>query len=344
MGSEPVRRVSHRARWRAAMAPLMVALAVASRGPIALGQDARPEPSEADRDAARKLMDEGRAKERAGDKDGALEAYLAADRIMGVPTTGLSVAQAALALDKLVEARDVLLRVSRHPTSLAEPLPFARARLEAKEMAARLDRRIPSLALLVTGVASGVPVMVTVDGVGVPPEALQFPRAVNPGKRVVAASATGYRTARKTVIVAEGEQATVSLAMEPGQDEPEQGGLTLEGTSPLVWVGLGVTVVGLGVGIATGVLALSRSSDLESACPDYGCPPSRQSDIDSMTTLSHISTVSFVVAGAGAVLGVVALSALSDWSGAPPAGEPSPAAPTVSLAAGPGALLLRGRF
>ena len=36
-------------------------------------------------------------------------------------------------------------------------------------------------------------------------------------------------------------------------------------------------------------------------------PPSTQSDIDTGTTLAHVSTVSFAVAGAGIVLGTVGL-------------------------------------
>jgi hypothetical protein len=341
MASEARRRL----RRGRAVAALLTATWLVAQAPVARAQAARTEPSEADRDAARKLMDQGRAKERAGDKAGALDAYLAADRIMGVPTTGLSVAEAALELGKLVEARDVLLRVSRHPVSPSEPLPFAKARLEAKELAAELDKRIPSLTLSVTGAAAGTAVTVTVDGVPVPPETLQFSRAVNPGKRQIVASAPGYRTARKSVTLAEGEQATLSLALEPGEDDsPSTGGLTLAGISPLFWVGVGVTVAGLGVGITTGALAMSKSSDLEGVCPDYGCPASRKSEIDSMTALAHTSTVSFVVAGAGAVLGVVGLAALSDWGGAPPKAEPDGSAPTVSVLAGPGALLVHGRF
>ena len=331
-------------RWRA-VAALLTAAWLVAQAPLALAQDARSEPSDADKDAARKLMDQGRAKEGAGDKAGALDAYLAADRIMSVPTTGLSVAEAALGLGKLVEARDVLLRVVRHPVSPSEPGPFAKARVEAKELAAELDKRIPSLTLSVTGAAAGTVVTVSVDGVPVPPEALQFPRAVNPGKRNVVASAPGYRTARKSVTLAEGEQATLSLALALGEDESPPTGLTLEGISPLFWVGLGVTVVGLGVGIPTGAVAMSKSSDLKGICNDnYGCPASRKSEIDSMTVLAHTSTVSFAVAGAGAVLGVVGLAALSDWGGAPPKAEPEGAAPTVSVLAGPGMLLVRGSF
>jgi hypothetical protein len=332
-------------RWRA-VAALLTAAWLATQAPPALAQAARSEPSEADKDAARKLMDQGRAKEGAGDKAGALDAYLAADRIMGVPTTGLSVAEAALEMGKLVEARDVLLRVVRHPVSPSEPLPFAKARLEAKAMAAELDKRIPSLTLSVTGAAAGTVVTVTVDGVAVPAETLQFPRAVNPGKRQVVASAPGYRSARKSVTLAEGEQATLSLALEPGeQDSPSTGGLTLEGISPLFWVGLGVTVAGLGVGIPTGALAMSKSSDLKGVCDDdYGCPRSRKSEIDSMTALAHTSTVSFAVAGAGAVLGIVGLAALSDWGGEAPKAEPDGRTPTVSVLCGPGTLLVRGRF
>jgi hypothetical protein len=351
MASEVGFLARSRRRWGSALGAVAMAWGFAAVAPLALGQQAAAGPSDADRVAARQLMDAGRAKERAGDKAGALAAYLAADRIMGVPTTGLSVAQAALDLGKLVEARDVLLRVVRHPPSATEPLPFAKARLEARDLAAELDRRIPSLSLVVTGATPGVLVTVTIDGTEVPREALPFPRAVNPGKRQVVAAAPEHRTVRKVVTVIEGEQAKVELALEPGEDD--ESGLSLDGTSPLVWVGLGVTVVGLGVGITSGALAMSRSSELEGVCTDYACPASRRSDIDSLSTLAHTSTVGFVVAGAGALLGVVAFAALSDWTSGSPSGAPgseqpgSEAAstePAVTVRYGPGALLVRGRF
>src|SRR5262245_66695671 len=72
-------------------------------------------PSAQDRERARGFMDLGDDKTAAGDLEGALKAYQAADGIMGVPTTGLEVARALEKLGRLIEARDACVRVTRFP-------------------------------------------------------------------------------------------------------------------------------------------------------------------------------------------------------------------------------------
>src|SRR5262245_53464167 len=72
-------------------------------------------PSAQDRERARTFMDLGDDKAAAGDLEGALKAYQAADGIMGVPTTGLEVGRALEKLGRLIEARDAFVRVARFP-------------------------------------------------------------------------------------------------------------------------------------------------------------------------------------------------------------------------------------
>ena len=50
--------------------------------------------SEADKDTARKLFDEGKTRRDRGDIAGALESFKGADAVMNVPTTKLAVARA----------------------------------------------------------------------------------------------------------------------------------------------------------------------------------------------------------------------------------------------------------
>src|SRR5690349_18414785 len=70
-----------------------------------------PAPSATEKETARGLMADARAKRDRGDARGALESFQAADAIMHVPTTGFEVARTQASLGLLVEARDTLHRV-----------------------------------------------------------------------------------------------------------------------------------------------------------------------------------------------------------------------------------------
>ncbi len=83
--------------------------------------------------------------------------------------------------------------------------------------------------------------------------------------------------------------------------------------SPLVWVGLGVAGAGAIVGAITGGVSFARAKDLQKTCADNLCPPEQQGDIDQMILLANVSNVSFAVAGAGAIVGIIGL-AITDWS------------------------------
>jgi len=177
------------------------------------------EPSSADKETARNLMKEGDSKFSARDYAGALKAYRAAHAIMQVPSTGLPLAKAQIEEGQLVEARDTLLQVVRHPKSATEPKAFAKAREEAEELSQKLLPRIPSLVIVVMGAPSDA-VTVTVDGAAIPSAALSAPRKVNPGSHTLTASASGFQTASTTIKVAEGATEKAKLNLVPGKDGP----------------------------------------------------------------------------------------------------------------------------
>jgi hypothetical protein len=75
-----------------------------------------------------------------------------------------------------------------------------------------------------------------------------------------------------------------------------------------VWIGFGVAGVGAAVGSVTGLMMFSKRSDLESGCTaDKLCPPPTHDDYASAYTMATISTVSFIVAGVGAAVGLYGL-------------------------------------
>ena len=93
----------------------------------ARGGSGTREATAGDKETARFLMDDGDRKLRVGDYRGALDAYIAADKIMRVPTTGIAVGRVQEKLGRLLEARDTWLRVARYPVKLDEPEPFTEA-------------------------------------------------------------------------------------------------------------------------------------------------------------------------------------------------------------------------
>src|SRR5436190_23509399 len=99
MNRSPARRLKARPRntivaFRNLRSACLIAVAIGGTAPILCPAVARAEPSAADKETARSLMDEGDRKFAAKDYKGALDAYQGAHAIMGVPTTGLEVAKA----------------------------------------------------------------------------------------------------------------------------------------------------------------------------------------------------------------------------------------------------------
>ncbi len=274
-------------------------------------------PTATDRETARTMMDDGDKKRDAGDMRGALKSYERADGLMKVPTTGIEVARAQIALGLLLEAREVLARVLRTPAKAGEPGPFAAARKNAAQLDADLAARIPSILVVAKNPEPGQPPQVTIDGETIPATAADVPRS-------------GALEKKQDVTVAERETKTITLDLKdqpkaaepPPPPPPPQTGLS---TPKLMMLGgFGLAAVGLGVGTITGLASLSKTSELKDACPDDKCPLGKQPDIDAATSLGTVSTIAFIVGGVGAGIGVVGL-VLS-------AKEPKEAAAAAALA------------
>ncbi|MDF2694434.1 MAG: hypothetical protein K0S65_2817, partial [Labilithrix sp.] len=274
------------------------------------------DPSLADRETARSQMDEGDKKRDAGDLKGALRNYETADAIMKVPTTGLEVARAQVALGMLLEARETLGRVMRTPAKPGEPAPFAAARKSAEALNNDLSTRIPSIQVVLTNGDPAQPPQISVDGEAIPPAAANAPRRVNPGPHVVVVKAGTVERRfdiavverdTKTLPVDLKEQTAVAPKKESSADPPEATTTTKSTPKLLMYGGFGVAVVGLGVGAVTGLMSLSKTSELKDVCPNDRCPAGRQDEIDSAKSLGNISTIAFVVGGVGLGVGVVGL-------------------------------------
>lgn len=278
------------------------------------------EPSAADKETARGLMNEGRADRDKGDLKGAVKAFAAADALMHVPTTGLELAKALVAVGQLVEARDVALRVTRIPEQPHEPKPFQAARDAAAQLNDDLGTRIPSLTVNVKNVPDGMTATVEVDGSPLPPELLGQPRKLDPGHHVITAKA-GTADGKQEVDIAEKDSKEVDIEL-PAQAEAPAAETKPDETAPaetpppspsggnklMIFGGFGLAGAGVIAGSITGILAISKANSIKSssACQNGGteCNPSENGDLSSGKTEATISTVSFIVAGVGAAIGV----------------------------------------
>ena len=269
--------------------------------------------SSADRELAHGLMDTGDAKMAAGDAQGALTAYRAADDIVGVPTTGIEVGRAQAALGLLVEARDTWVRVATYPQVVDEPVPFTRARAAAERLAAELGRRIPTLIVEVDRpLLAGL--RVWLDERALADHDLGAALRVNPGRHRLHASAPGYHARELEVQLAERSERHVQLSLQPELPSPS----SLQSSPPTewnptaprarsttaMWTGFTVAAVGAAVGTATGIWAYERTALAQEQCVGTACSPAASADIDQARMAGTISTVAFVVGGAGLALGI----------------------------------------
>ncbi len=311
------------------------------------------EPTAAEKETARGLMTQGRAQRASGDVKGALKSFQAADTIMRVPTTGFELAKTQEAAGLLVEARDTALRVTRMPVQPGEAAPFAEARSNSQQLSDELAERIPTLKIKVTGAADGEDPLVSVDGGKAESlSVLGLGVRVDPGHHTVTAK-TPHGAAKQETDIAEKESKDVTLALVastgtddtttpptgPGTDTPPD--VPPEGKShALTYVSFGVAGAGVLVGTITGILTLSKKS--AAGCSNNLCPSSTWSDIDSAHSFATVSTVSFIVAGVGATVGV--LSMLLGGGESAPAAAPPPAEAHVTPWIGLGSAGVRGTF
>jgi hypothetical protein len=295
---------------------LGVALAVGSPMGVALAQ----QPSAVDVAQARELFNQGLRLREKGDPNGALEKLKAAHALANTPITGLELGKTYELIAKLVEAREVLLSIGRLPVQPSETARSTAARTEGARLAEDLRPRIPTLTVRITGAPASA-VTVSIDDAPIPSEGLEA-RPVNPGSHDVSARASSGNPVHASVEVKEGEArdvelkiAPASLAMQPPPTTSSLSPTTPEspsagsggGLSPVFFAGVGVAGAGLIAGAVTGGLAIGKASSAHSACnsTDLTCTAAGYNDVTSGRTLGNIATVSFIVAGVGAVVGVI---------------------------------------
>ncbi len=340
---------------RLARSALVARLALGGALVMTLASPARPayaEPNATEKDTARQLMADGRTKRDSKDLKGALKSFEAADAIMRVPSTGWEVARTQEMLGLWIEARDNALRVLRIPEARGEPPAFQDARTKAQALFDNLETRIPVVSVTVKGAPEGATLTVTINAISLPGAALAAPIRLNPGHHVISVK-TDAAAGSQEIDVVEKDKKDITITLAPTSTAPPPTPTETE-TPPeappppppepkhtmrtVAFVGFGVGGVGLIAGVVTGVLTLSAKSSALNGCRDNRCPPSTFSDLDTASTMSTISTVSFIVAGIGAGVGITAL-VIGDKPAAP-----APTGARITPWIGLGSAGVRGSF
>lgn len=316
-------------------------------GALLIGSAASAQQPPADIDRARELARESADLLDQKKYAEALDRATRAEALYHAPFHLSVIAESLEGLGRLAEA------AARYEVLVAEPLPpsaprvFQEAQEKAKQRLSQLLARVPSLLVVVRGEASGA--SATVDG---KPFALGSGTAVrlDPGPHEVRVTAAGFRPFSRTIeLPPRGGVVMVEAVLErdgaagpaptgaasaaaKGTAAPSGGSLVPGG------VALGVGGAGLLLGAISGGVFLDRLGGLRQRCPDHRCAPADGPEIDTVKTLGAVSTVGFVIAGAGAALGAVLLVVRP--------GGPSSSKGGVWLgpSVGVGSLGLAGRF
>jgi hypothetical protein len=211
---------------------------------------------------------------------------------------------------------------------------------EAEKKTKALEPRLPKLTIVLAGATPDAEVVR--DGVVLGAASMGVALPVNPGAHTLVVRASGHEDKSASVTIAESENKRIELTLGAPKAEPRtpiagppgQPDHSSRGTSPLVYAGFGAAIAGAAVGTIFGVITLGRASDAKTACPAGACTSqSAVDDAKSGQTFGTISTVGFIVAGAGAAVGVYGLV----W------GRPR-SSTSVAVSVGPTGGALRGTF
>jgi hypothetical protein len=240
------------------------------------------------RGQARALAENGDAEFAKGRCDRAVPLWQQAESLFPAPTLLLRVARCEALLGHVVVATATLQRLLDQQLPTDAPEAFTDAREEATRSLPRLRARIATLRVDVTG-EGGV---VQVDDAAV---RAGEPLPVDPGPHSVRVRA-GDATWESNVTLGDGETRAVSVNVVSRRAPPETPTQRKVG-----YVVGGAGLVAVVVGSIVGATALATASSLGGSCgaDRTQCPPSAQSDIDSLRTRSLLADLAL---GGGAAL------------------------------------------
>jgi hypothetical protein len=247
----------------------------------------------------------------------AYDAFKVAESLFHAPTLVLYMARCQANLGKLLEARAFYEKIAVETIPKNATPAFRDAIKTAQSELEALRPRIPSIEIVVTGVAADA-AHVTIDGATVPPDDVSKKRDLDPGAHTISATADNARPLTRTVTLAEGAAVKVELPFEIGTTGPAAPTAAPAPSAPATpadrpgsmipgIIALGVGAAGLGVGAVTGVMTLGKASDVTANCDGTHCLTADQEKADSARLLGTISTIAFIAGGVCVAGGAVLL-------------------------------------
>lgn len=220
---------------------------------------------------ARQLFRQGIAATREHDWEAARDAFARSYELTPRAMTLLNLAGTQRQLGRLVEAAESY----REFLTMARRPPEARHRPMARQAIEAIEASLPSIRVMRRDAEALGTVRVVIDDAELPEAAFGEPFPVDPGEHRLTAERDGYRLLELELSLAEGDSRDVVLddqAWAPAVPTPEEaarsaggreaGSRTSSGgseseeslwASPILWVIVGVIVVGAAVGIGVGV-------------------------------------------------------------------------------------------
>jgi hypothetical protein len=226
----------------------------------------------------------------------------------------------------------------------------------AKTRSAELE---PKLAKLRIDAPPGV--SVSRDGDAIPPAALGSLLPIDPGEHTLTATAPGKKPWSTTIRTV--ASAVATIAVPALEDDPSSGvaaapspapgpAPSSDGGSTLRTVGYATGaagIVGLAVGVVSGLAAISKNSRSKDVCPTSGicADESARSDNEDARSAATVSTIGFV-AGGVLLAGGIALVLFAPSSSSAPASPSASSSASTSLSAklhaSPQAIWLQGTW
>ncbi len=272
----------------------------------AQAQNRDPEAAELMTDAARSKAEEGLLRYQEGHWAEAYESFRVAEELFHAPTLLFHMGNCQREMGHLLAAREAYRRVVTERLAADAPEAYKLAQRNAGEALLDMERRIPRVHIVVSGVSAAV-ARVTLDGKPAPTDTARID--VDPGEHRVEAKALGAEAAEQRFVAREGTDEPVAVALVPLKPKTV---VITKSSGPAVGLAPGLALLGAGAaalaaGIGTGVVALNTSADLQQQCNGFVCPRTLQDQRDSAMPFATASTVCFAVAGAAFVAGGVLL-------------------------------------
>jgi len=300
----------HRRAISSALGSAALVLVCAMTAPVMAQTDEQ-------RAGARSLATDGATAFNEGRFKDAVDLFSKAESLVHAPPHLLFIARANTKLGQLVKAREAYLKIGREQLSPNSPQAFRDAQAAASRELAAIEHKIGSLAVKVEGAPDAKDLQI--DGNAIPSVLVGASQPIDPGEHHLEAVATGFRAQPKTIKVADGEKASVTIKLEvdptaaspamastpgaPGAASPAA--MTSPGAAPPpgmpaptpdtgtgggsagmrigAYSAFGLGAIGIGVGTVFLLKASSNRSKADDLCklpPDNHCDPTRKAEID----------------------------------------------------------------